>query len=134
MGAGRCRCCPPRGRCVTPPYVPPDFGDDSRTDLQLVAALNHGDASAFDALYYRHRDWVARLAVRFTQNHDDAMDVVQETFAYLVRKFPGFRLTASLTTFLYPAVKHLALAARRKRIRASGGEERLDDLLAPPSS
>jgi RNA polymerase sigma-70 factor (ECF subfamily) len=114
--------------------VPPPKGDDPRSDLDLISALNDGDASAFDALYYRHRDWAARLAMRFTQNQDDAVDVVQETFAYLVRKFPGFRLTASLTTFLYPAVKHLALAARRKRLRASGGEERLDNLLAPPLS
>jgi RNA polymerase sigma-70 factor (ECF subfamily) len=110
--------------------VPPPV--DSRTDQQLVAAINDGDAGAFQSLYLRHRDWVARLAMRFTQNHDDAMDVVQETFSYLLRKFPGFQLTASLTTFLYPAVKHLALAARRKRIRATGGAEQLNDVLAPP--
>ena len=31
---------------------------ENRTDLQLVAALNQGDAAAFDVLYFRHRDWV----------------------------------------------------------------------------
>src|SRR5688572_24533816 len=45
------------------------------------------------------------------------MDVVQETFAYLYRKFPGFRLTASMTTFLYPVVRNLSIAARKKRGR-----------------
>lgn len=91
---------------------------DNRTDLQLVDALNRGDAAAFDVLYFRHRDWVMRLAMRFTGHHDDALDVLQETFAYFVRKFPGFELTAALTTFLYPAVRNFSLAARRKRLRS----------------
>src|SRR5687767_14301327 len=86
-------------------------------DQALVDALNGGDVRAFDALYRRYRDWVVRLAVRFTGNDDDALDVLQETFAYVFRKFPGFRLTASMTTFLYPVVKNLSIAARRKRTR-----------------
>jgi RNA polymerase sigma-70 factor, ECF subfamily len=96
----------------------PPAPHDIRTDLQLVEALNRGETSAFDALYFPHRDWVMRLAMRFTGHHDDALDVLQETFAYLARKFPGFALTATLTTFLYPAVKNYSLAARRKRQRA----------------
>jgi RNA polymerase sigma-70 factor, ECF subfamily len=87
------------------------------SDQQLVEALNAGDTRAFDAIYYRYRDWVARLALRVTGNQDDALDVLQETFAYVFRKFPGFRLTASMTTFLYPVVKNLSIAARRKRTR-----------------
>src|SRR4051812_38075851 len=99
--------------------------DDPRSDQQLIAAINAGDSSAFDALYYRYRDRVLRLAVRFTGNHDDALDVLQETFAYVYRKFPGFVLTSRMTTFLYPAVRNLALAARRKR----RGNEPLDESL-----
>jgi len=91
--------------------------NDPRGDEALIAALNGGDASAFDALYYRYRDWVARLAFRFTQNDADALDVLQETFAYVFGKFPGFVLTARMKTFLYPVVKNLSIAARRKRDR-----------------
>jgi len=90
---------------------------DPRSDGELVRALNAGDPSAFDGLYYRYRDWVVRLARRFTGNDDDALDVLQETFSYVFRKFPGFVLTASMTTFLYPVVKNLSIAARRKRTR-----------------
>jgi RNA polymerase sigma-70 factor (ECF subfamily) len=93
--------------------------DDPRSDQQLIAAINSGDASGFDALYYRYRERVMRLAVRFTGNHADALDVLQETFAYLYRKFPGFVLTAQMTTFLYPVVRHLSLALRRKRHAAA---------------
>lgn len=87
------------------------------SDEALIAALNGGDASAFDSIYHRYRDWVVRLAFRFTQNDADALDVVQETFAYVFGKFPGFVLTARMTTFLYPVVKNLSIAARRKRDR-----------------
>jgi RNA polymerase sigma-70 factor, ECF subfamily len=60
--------------------------------------------------------------------------VMQETFTYLLRKFPGFILSSSLISFFYPAVKNLSIAARRKRQRAISGTDCLDELLAPPVS
>ena len=89
--------------------------EEQRTDEQLVADANDGDASAFEALYYRHRDWVVSQAWRLTHHHEDALDVLQETFAYFFGKFPGFRLSAQLRTFLYPAVRNLSIARLRKR-------------------
>ena len=106
-----------------------------RTDQELVDALNGGDVRAFDALYGRYRDWVVRLAVRFTGHEDDALDVLQETFSYVFRKFPGFRLTASMTTFLYPVVKNLSIAAKRKRTRmASTDAVEAPDPVAPAAA
>jgi RNA polymerase sigma-70 factor (ECF subfamily) len=105
---------------------------DPRTDQELVGAINSGDANAFDSLYFRYRDWVVRLAARFTGHGDDALDVLQETFAYVFRKFPGFRLTASMTTFLYPVVKNLSLAAKRKRTRLVLGDAALGTAAAAP--
>jgi RNA polymerase sigma-70 factor (ECF subfamily) len=90
---------------------------DGRSDEALIAAVNHGDTAAFEALYYRYRDWVLHMAFRFTADRDLALDVLQETFVYFSRKFPGFRLTAKLTSFLYPAVRNYSIAARRKRER-----------------
>jgi RNA polymerase sigma-70 factor (ECF subfamily) len=104
---------------------------DPRTDEALLAAANAGDVAAFAALYRRYRDWVARLALRFTGNQADALDVLQETFLYLLRKFPGFRLSARLTTFLYPVVRNLALAIRRKQGRIVSDDELLAAQPAP---
>ncbi|MCW5766333.1 MAG: sigma-70 family RNA polymerase sigma factor [Phycisphaeraceae bacterium] len=111
---------------------------DPRPDLDLIAASNRRDDQshgAFEALYVRHRDFVWRLALRFTQDQDLAADVLQNTFAYLAGKFPGFTLTCRLTTFLYPVVRHESLAALRARRRAGGGSAAGsgpgdDDLLA----
>ena len=102
-----------------------------KSDEELIALVNDGDADAFEALYYRYRDWVYRLAWRFTRNHADALDVVQDTFGYLLRKFPGFELTASMTTFLYPVVKHTSFAVRRKSRRFGSDDELLSEIPAP---
>lgn len=105
----------------------------ARSDVELVAAINSGDADAFETLYSRHRDWVAALAYRFTGDSDASLDVLQETFLYFLRKFPGFKLTANLKTFLYPAVRHLSLAARSKAARYQATAAELDLLEHAPA-
>jgi RNA polymerase sigma-70 factor (ECF subfamily) len=94
----------------------------------LVQAVNTGNADAFETLYQRYRDWVYRLAWRFTGDHQDALDVLQETFTYLLQKFPGFELTASMTTFLYPVVKHASLNLRRHRSPRRADEALLNEI------
>ncbi len=47
---------------------------------------------------------------------------MQEAFAYLMAQFPGFVLTAKMTTFLYPVVKNTALASKRRSKRLKFGE------------
>lgn len=101
---------------------------DPRSDGELIDAINSGSDQAFEALYLRYRDWVVGLAMRFTRDRDSALDVLQETFLYLARKRPNLTLTAKMTTFLYPVVKHLAIARNKKRRR----EPNLDPALAPP--
>lgn len=91
--------------------------DDARTDQELIQAINNGDQEAFASLYHRYRDWVINLAYRFTSNREDAIDVMQDVFIYVLGKFPGFELTSQFKTFLYPAVKHLSIAIRKKRKR-----------------
>jgi RNA polymerase sigma-70 factor, ECF subfamily len=98
------------------------------SDLELIAAINGGDSGAFETLYLRYRDWVVSLAHRFTGDSDSALDVTQETFLYFLKKFPGFRLTANLKTFLYPAVRNLSIAARHKAQRFQSTEAQLEKI------
>lgn len=106
------------------------------SDAELVAAINAGDESAFEVLYHRHKDWVVNLAYRWTGDRDAALDVLQETFLYLSKKFPGFRLTARLQTLLYTVVRNLSISARRKSSRYETGEAAAGELSrqeAPPT-
>lgn len=107
---------------MTPPCDP--------TDEQLVIAINKGDADAFAALYRRHRDWAAALAYRFTGDRELALDVMQDVFAYFLTRFPGFRLTAQLRTYLYPVVRSTSASHLRRR-KSHAGDRALSFLPGP---
>ncbi len=110
-----------------------DSKQSGRTDQELIAAANSGDLSAFEALYWRYRDWTVHLAWRFTRNEDLALDVLQEVFLYFLKKFPDFELRCELKTFLYPAVRNIAIAMRQKSERlVAMTEETWETLPAAP--
>ena len=102
-------------------------------DETLVEHANRGDEAAFEAIYRRHRDWVLRLAWRFTGDRDEALDVLQDAFAHLFGKFPGFVLTGSLRGYLYPTVKHLSIT-RARRARPTVDIDLLADRLPSPTA
>lgn len=97
-----------------PAPVSTTHNDDPRADALLVGLASRGDEEAFLALYKRHRSFVISVARRYTRDESEALDVLQDTFAYLVKKLPTLRLTSKLSTFLYPAVRNIALTIRRK--------------------
>ncbi len=102
--------------------------------MELIDAMNSGVEAAFEALYYRHRDWVVSLARKFTGSEHLALDVMQETFLYFLGKFPGFTLTCQLKTFLYPVVRNHSLNAIGKTRKLHSGVEEtrvLENLAAP---
>lgn len=111
---------------------------EARGDAALVALCNGSDAQerarAFDALYRRHRGFVLLVARRFTHDDDAAADVAQETFLYLLRRFPpvgdGLDLRAKLDTLLYTTAKHLALTTVRNAARHASCGVDPDDLPA----
>ena len=96
-----------------------------------MASINDGDSGAFEVLYLRHRDWAVNLAFRFTSDRELALDVLQEAFLYLLKKFPAFTLRAKFTTFLYPVIRNLALNARRKNQRYELVDDKLEELTEP---
>jgi RNA polymerase sigma-70 factor, ECF subfamily len=90
------------------------------SDAELVALAGRpGDDAerAFETLYFRHREFVFRVARRFAGDDQLAMDASQEVFAYLLRKLPRLRLSGKLGTYLYPIAKNLAISARRRDLR-----------------
>ena len=102
----------------------------SMTDDELVRRFREGDDRALAELYDRHHAWIASLAARFCGDADAALDVLQETFAYLVRKRADLELRAAMRSFLYPVVKHLAL----NRKRADRPTAPLPELPAPAAA
>ena len=93
------------------------------TDRELIDAFRRGDSAAFETLYRRHRDWAAGLARRICGNREDALDVLQETFAYVAQRAATLDLRAGFRTFLYPVVKHRSIDKKRARRTLPEGPE-----------
>ena len=111
---------------------------DPRSDEALVRTCNQGHpraaAAAFETLYLRHKDYVIRVALRFAPDIDTALDVLQDTFVQLLRRFPptgdGITLTAKLTTLLYPIARNTAITAARRAGRFPVADDMTPDQLA----
>lgn len=98
-------------------------------DADLLARVARGDEAAFAELYRRHGEWVHRLARRFV-DAEQARDVTQEAFLHLVEAAGRLRLSGRLTTYLYPVVKNLCLAVKRRDRRLRIGEPPADAALS----
>lgn len=112
------------------------------TDVELVERCNSGDAAtaqhAFAMLYERHKGFVLKVANGIVHDNSLALDALQETFTYLLRQFPptgdGLRLSARLTTYLYPIARNSAITQLRKAKRLPEGEFDPDDLPTAPAT
>lgn len=70
-------------------------------DLHLVERVQRGDSVAFEQLVHRYHRSVYNLALRLTDNPEDASDIVQETFLKVYRNIQTFRGDAELKTWIY---------------------------------
>ena len=65
-------------------------GIAGRSDRELVLAFQAGDDAAFDELYRRHHERVARVCYRFMNNRPDAEEAAQEAFLKAFQALPRF--------------------------------------------
>jgi len=78
-----------------------DENSDSQTDLQLVRKVRHGDRSAFDLLVVKYQSRVASIIGRYVYDHQEVMDLTQETFVKAFRAMERFRGDSAFYTWLY---------------------------------
>jgi RNA polymerase sigma-70 factor (ECF subfamily) len=87
------------------------------TERELVAACQRGDRDAFRALFELHKDRVYSIALRFSGDPADAMDIAQDTFLKLFSCIGAFRGEARLETFIYRLVVNSCLDRQRRQRR-----------------
>jgi RNA polymerase sigma-70 factor, ECF subfamily len=83
--------------------------EPERDDQALVIACLEGDKGAFDQIVERHRRSVYQVCFRFTNNHEDASDLAQETFVRAWKGLPNFKGQAALSTWLYRIAVNVSL-------------------------
>ncbi|HTY57406.1 MAG TPA: sigma-70 family RNA polymerase sigma factor [Bacteroidota bacterium] len=88
---------------------------EPRSDIELVQEVRNGRRQAFTELMKRYQERVYWVARRIVGSHDDADDVVQETFVKAYLALGEFRGDASFFTWIYRIAVNLSLNALRKR-------------------
>ena len=88
-----------------------------RVEALLINDFIKGDSSAFASLVENYKDLVYRLAVQITKNHEDANDVMQETFLSVYKSIGRFRKESAFETWLYRIVVNQALNVVKRRNR-----------------
>lgn len=86
-----------------------------RTDESLVHLVaEYGNEEALNEILNRYRDRIYRTALKVTNNHSDAEDVVQEVSLTIYRKAHSFRTDSKFSTWLYRLVTNEAISRLRK--------------------
>jgi RNA polymerase sigma-70 factor (ECF subfamily) len=80
----------PTIRCLTDPAA----------DQMLVVAAKKGDEQAFETLFKRHRQKILRVVLRYAHVHEDAEDIVQESFQKAFVYLHKFQGKSSFSTWL----------------------------------
>ena len=105
---------------MTPPARPD-------TDAELVARLQRGDPTAFEAIVRTHGGRLLSVARRFLGNNEDAQDAVQDAFIRAFKAIHTFEARAQLHTWLHRILVNTALMKLRERRRRP--TESIDELL-----
>jgi RNA polymerase sigma-70 factor (ECF subfamily) len=94
---------------------------NERSDEELVAAYQKGEARAFEFLLKRHETGVFNFTRRMLGNRMEAEEVTQESFLRFIRAASRYRSEAGFRNYLYRIARNLCLDLLRKRSRGGGG-------------
>lgn len=98
-----------------------------RTEEQvLVMRAQRGEQEAYRVLVERYQSLVYTLALRMTDNPEDARDVAQDAFLRAWKGLPRFRMDAKFSTWLYRLTVNAATDLLRRRQKRQE-EQSLDD-------
>jgi RNA polymerase sigma-70 factor (ECF subfamily) len=104
-------------------------------DVEILAAIRRGDASAATALYHRARPQIDRTINRLLGRRDtDHEDLAQISLIELVRSIASFRGECSLDTWTYRVTARAVYRQLRRRSAHAGvNEVAAEDVEVPAS-
>ena len=88
-----------------------------RNEREVVAACRRGDAEAFHALFETYQDRVYSIALRYSGDATQALDISQEVFLKLLSSIGEFRGEANFETWLFRMVVNRCLDHHRRSRR-----------------
>ncbi len=76
----------------------------SYSDIELADLVRSADDRAFKEVYHRYNKLLYLFAYNKLRNKEEAKDVVQEVFAWLLNNRARFAINSSVSSFLYKSV------------------------------
>src|SRR5579872_1611056 len=105
------------------PVARNDSGASAPADEEvLVKRARGGDLAAYDQLVQRYQERVYATIYHMTANHEDANDLVQETFIKAYRALKSFKGDSSFYTWIYRIAVNKTinfLKQRKNRVQMS---------------
>jgi len=86
----------------------------TRTDKELIIQIIKSNEQAFDVLFRKYYAPLARFALMFTKNVDNADEVVQAFFVKLWQNKKKLRINSSVKSYLYTSVRNASLNFLKK--------------------
>lgn len=90
---------------------------NTETTNLLAKRIRKGDIKAFDLLYHTYSQKLYGFAFSMLKNHDDAKEIVQDTFLKIWEKREMINPASSLQAFLFSVSYHTAIDLIRKRFK-----------------
>ncbi len=87
------------------------------SDEDLIEKFQRGDIYAYELIVKRYKDQLLNFVYRFLGNHEEAEDVVQETFLRVYRNRHAYQRVAKFSTWIYTIAGNLARTELRRRNR-----------------
>lgn len=91
-----------------------------RTEESLVAEAKRGGLDAFTELVRRTQERIYAVIYGMTRNHQDADDLLQETFLSAYRALPRFGGRSSFSTWAYRIAFNMTLNHLKRKGREKG--------------
>lgn len=85
------------------------------SDVQLMLELQSGNHCAFKEIYERYADKLIAIALKKTEDEDEAMDMVQELFLSLWKNRCTIQLNGSLAAYLIVSINYMVFRWYKKQ-------------------
>lgn len=86
---------------------------DYKGDIYYIEQILAGNSNAFRYIVDRHKTNAFNLAFRICGNHEEAEELVQDSFLKAYRSLAGFKMKSSFATWLYRIVYNTTISHLR---------------------
>ena len=97
------------------------------TDVYLLSKCKKNDRDALNELYKRHEKYIYSLCYHYTNNKEDALDLVQEIFIKVLKNIKGFDENKPFVPWLKRITIHTCLNFKRDRKPATSLDQIITD-------